>query len=199
MAYQLARAVRCRKSETGLAATLRMALSSTSGAVHSTVKDIATGFVELGGGHYSHDYAGWPDGYRGTAVYYTGTVGAHATITAAVAAAAIVVRATVGVNPGDNLLANPTLTGTGDTAMDEDTGGVDNLRYVSSGVGVDAATIRVYLKSDYDAGTYTLRGKSTTKADGRWLYPVYVTAGLTYTITFAKPGAYQVSAKEVTV
>lgn len=89
--------------------------------------------------------------------------------------------------------------GDGDTPIDHDTGGADNLRYVASGVGVDDATVRAYLKADYDANVYTERGRTHTRSDGRWAEPMYLNAGLTYTVTFSKPGTYQVSTKDVTV
>ena len=89
--------------------------------------------------------------------------------------------------------------GDGDTAVDHNTGGADNLRYVASGAGVDQATVRAYLKSDYDAGVYAERGRTLTRPDGRWSHALYLDAGLTYTVTFSKPGVYEVSKKDVTV
>jgi hypothetical protein len=88
--------------------------------------------------------------------------------------------------------------GTGTVPVDHDTGGTDNLRYVvpGGGSGVDGGAVRAYLKSDYDAGTYAERGRSTTGADGRWLTPIYLTTGLVFTFTFSKPGVYAVSTKE---
>jgi hypothetical protein len=82
--------------------------------------------------------------------------------------------------------------------VDHDTGGTDNLRYVvpGGGSGVDGGAVRAYLKSDYDAGTYAERGRSTTGADGRWLTPMYLSTGLIFTFTFSKPGVYAVSVKE---
>lgn len=91
--------------------------------------------------------------------------------------------------------------GGGNTAVDHNTGGTDNLRYVAGSppAGVADATIRAYLKSEYDAGTYVERGRAATKSDGRWARPMYLTAGLTYAVTFAKPGVYEVSRKDVSV
>jgi hypothetical protein len=88
--------------------------------------------------------------------------------------------------------------GTGTVPVDHDTGGTDNLRYVvpGGGSGVDGGAVRAYLKSDYDAGTYAERGRSTTGADGRWLTPMYLSTGLIFTFTFSKPGVYAVSVKE---
>jgi len=95
------------------------------------------------------------------------------------------------------------LNGTGDTAVDHNTGGADNLRVTTSGgVGVDNVTIKAYLKSDYDAGnngdTY-IQGRGITKADGRWTYPIYLDAGSTYKIVFYKQGEYKVTTAEVTI
>ena len=42
-------------------------------------------------------------------------------------------------------------------------------------------------------------GSTFTRADGRWARPMYLDAGQTYTITFSKPGANQVSTADVTV
>jgi hypothetical protein len=89
--------------------------------------------------------------------------------------------------------------GDGDTTVDHNTGGADNLRYVAAGVGVDQAAVRAYLKSDYDAGVYAERGRTVTRPDGRWARPLYLDAGLTYTVTFSKPGVYEVSTKDVTL
>src|SRR5687768_2527866 len=89
--------------------------------------------------------------------------------------------------------------GDGDTSVDHNTGGADNLRYVAAGVGVDQAAVRAYLKSDYDAGVYAERGRTVTRPDGRWARPMYLDAGLTYTVTFSKPGVYEVSTKDVTL
>jgi hypothetical protein len=90
-------------------------------------------------------------------------------------------------------------TGDGDTAVDHNTGGTDALLYSYGGTGIDNGTIRAYLKSDYDAGTYTLRGQTVTGSDGRWAKPMYLNSGLTYTLTFEKPGAYGVTEQEVTI
>jgi hypothetical protein len=61
-------------SQTGL--SLKAGLIDTAGVIHATHRDITAGFVEIGGGMYSWVYSSVPDGYRGSAVYYTGTLGA---------------------------------------------------------------------------------------------------------------------------
>lgn len=72
--------------------------------------------------------------------------------------------------------------GSGDTAVDHNTGGTDNLRVVQNGVGVDGVTLRAYLTSDYNAGTYDVQATATTKSDGRWTAPMFLDSGFIYTI-----------------
>lgn len=67
----------------------------------------------------------------------------------------------------------------------------------SGGSGIEGATVRAYLKSEYDAGTYTVRATTTTLADGSW-GPVYLSEGLTYTLVFHKPGVYGPDTQEIT-
>ena len=90
--------------------------------------------------------------------------------------------------------------GTGDTVVNHDTGGVDNLRAVTvGGAGIDAVIINAYLKTEYDAGSRIVRGSSLTKSDGRWLYDMMLSTGLTYTFIFYKEAAYGPNSKEVTI
>jgi hypothetical protein len=75
-------------------------------------------------------------------------------------------------------------TGSGDTAVDHDTGGTDALRVVDSdGNGVDDVTIRAYLTTDYESSTYTVQGTTYTGTDGRWVAPLYLDVGV-YTLVF---------------
>jgi hypothetical protein len=83
-------------------------------------------------------------------------------------------------------------------AVNEDTGGTDNLRYMYNGQPISGATIRAYTKADYTAGTYTLRGKTTTNDEGRWTTPIYLDDGVAYTLVFNKHGEYGPTAVEVT-
>lgn len=95
-----------------------------------------------------------------------------------------------------------TLLGSGDTAVNHNTGSADNLRYTYAAAGVDDGQIKAYLKADYDAGNVGasyVRGSSVTGPDGRWLRPIYLNTGFTYTIVFYKQGRYAVSTKEVTI
>lgn len=53
------------------------------------------------------------------------------------------------------------------------------------------AQVRVYLKSDYDAGRLNSPvGITTTDAFGNWLNPILVVPGFTYTARLEVPGAY---------
>lgn len=89
-------------------------------------------------------------------------------------------------------------TGAGAIAVDHDTGGTDVLRYVDGGgAGVGGAAVRAYVKADYDAGRYVERGRTVTRADGRWSQPLYLDAGVTYAVTFAKPGVFQMGRRDV--
>jgi hypothetical protein len=89
--------------------------------------------------------------------------------------------ATSAANPG---------TGDGDVPVNHDTGGTDALAYKRNGTGVDNATIRAYTTADYSAGTLTLRARTTTDSNGRWVAPLYLNDGVSYTIVFEKPGVY---------
>jgi hypothetical protein len=83
--------------------------------------------------------------------------------------------------------------------LDEDYGATDALRYMTPGGSpIENAQIRVYYKSDYDAGTLdTPVGVSKTNAFGRWNNPVLVTPGFTYTVQFFKPNDFGPDTTEV--
>lgn len=61
MAYELVSSISLGPTNTGL--TLKAQLVDTVGA--NVGAGILTGFVEIGGGDYLWDYAGFPDGFRG--------------------------------------------------------------------------------------------------------------------------------------
>lgn len=89
--------------------------------------------------------------------------------------------------------------GSGDTPVNEDTGGTDALAYkTSGGAGIQGATIRAYLTSEYNAGVYTVRGQTTTTADGGWSAPMMLEADTSYTLVFYKAGAYGPDIETVT-
>lgn len=80
--------------------------------------------------------------------------------------------------------------GIGPTVVDHNYGGIDNLRYIKNGVGVDNACIYCYLKSDFDAGRLDnqyIVARTTTRVDGRWERPMMLDPG-EYTLMFFKQG-----------
>lgn len=132
---------------------------------------ITGGFAEIGAGIYQ--WTGTvPDGTVALTATSAGTAGVigHAVIawTAAVVAT----------------------SGDGDTDVDHNTGGTDNLRFVTAGgQGIDGATITAYLASDYDAGAYVVRGQTMTKSDGRWVAQLRLNTGLEYVFRFEVVGS----------
>lgn len=58
---------------TGL--SLKAALVNTAGTPHATHRDLSAGFAEIGANKYAWSYESHPDGFRGTVVFYTGTLG----------------------------------------------------------------------------------------------------------------------------
>ena len=97
------------------------------------------------------------------------------------------------------------LLGTGDTAVDHNTGAdgsydEDYLQAVYAGNPVDNAMIEAYqcTLAQYNAGNRGGRkGKSETKTDGRWLRPMMLDHGFTYTIVCYKQGAFQPYAVQI--
>lgn len=92
--------------------------------------------------------------------------------------------------------------GSGQVMISHNFGGADNLSYqTSTGFGVVDATVRVYLKSDYDAGNTGnnyIRGTTTTVVGGRWHKGIFVDAGQ-YVVQFVKAGAYGPDTTNITV
>lgn len=97
--------------------------------------------------------------------------------------------------------ANLTVGGTGTTPpapftntvqVDHNYPTTDNLRYMApDGTPIQGAQIRVYLKSDYDAGRLSSPvGVSLTDAFGRWTNPVLVNPGFSYTVQFFLPNQF---------
>jgi hypothetical protein len=87
------------------------------------------------------------------------------------------------------------------TKVDHNYGGSSNLRYLTaSGTPVEAAVIRVFRKSDYDQGRTDV-ALATTHTDplGGWALPVFLTAGYSYVLVFAKEGLYGPDKVEITV
>jgi hypothetical protein len=94
-------------------------------------------------------------------------------------------------------------TGQGNTNVNHNTGGADNLRYTTAtGAGISAAIVKAFLKTDYDAGHKTdafVKGRTFTDINGRWLADLYLDFGYTYTILFYKSGTFGPDTKEVTL
>jgi hypothetical protein len=65
----------------------------------------------------------------------------------------------------------------------------NDLAYVSpAGSPIENAQVRVYLKSDYDAGKLDAPiGFTTTNAFGGWVNPILVKPGFTYVARFETP------------
>lgn len=71
--------------------------------------------------------------------------------------------------------------GSGIVEVDHDTGGTDNLRYVTAnGIGIDNAVIYAFLRADWDAGNRgiaAVRARSLTNVEGRWEWPMLLDPG----------------------
>jgi len=79
--------------------------------------------------------------------------------------------------------------GGGSIAINQNTGGVDNLRYVDSGGnGVEGASVLIYLAINWPGNPSQVEATATTGPDGRWLSPAFVQSG-TYVAVFTKIGA----------
>ena len=79
--------------------------------------------------------------------------------------------------------------GAGPIAINQNTGGSDNLRYVNAdGSPVAGAAIVIYLATDWPANPQNIVARATTGSDGRWLAPAFVASG-TYVAVFTRPGA----------
>jgi hypothetical protein len=82
-------------------------------------------------------------------------------------------------------------TGDGDTPVNHNTGGTDNYQILDDNdSGVDNATIKAYLTSEFDAdpSSATLRGTTYTDSEGRWVAPLMLNTGLAYTVTIRGDG-----------
>lgn len=89
--------------------------------------------------------------------------------------------------------------GGGHVPINQDTGGADTFTVKDgSGAGIENALVMAYVKAEYDAGTFTLRGQTTTKADGTWNANLMLNDGIEYTLVFYKPGAFGPSTATVT-
>jgi len=76
--------------------------------------------------------------------------------------------------------------GIGAIAINQNTGGTDNLRYTDAqGNGIDNATILIFQSTDYPGNPTAVIATSVTGPDGRWLNPCFVSSG-TYVAVFFK-------------
>ena len=85
--------------------------------------------------------------------------------------------------------------------VDHNFGTIDALQFVTeSGAPIPNATIRIFRSPDFDAG---LRDVplfiAETRADGRWVRPVYLEPGMNYTLLFDKPAAFSSQPVVITV
>ncbi len=79
--------------------------------------------------------------------------------------------------------------GSGPTAINHNTGGTDNLRYVErSGAGIGGASVLIYQAGDWPANPSRVQAVATTGPNGRWVAPAFVSAG-TYVAVFTIIGA----------
>lgn len=91
-------------------------------------------------------------------------------------------------------------TGNGNTAVNHDTTGANEFTYEDEeGSGIGGASIRAYLKTEYDAGTFTLRGETSTLDSGKWFANLDLNSGVTYAIRFEKPGLFGPTVKDMLV
>ena len=85
------------------------------------------------------------------------------------------------------------LIGSGVIEVDHDTGGTDNLQYVTAnGIGIDNATIYAFLRADWDAGSHgmdAVRAQSITNVAGRWERPMLLDPGW-YVMYYFKQSAW---------
>lgn len=176
----------------------------TTWIIHATLRDIATGFDEAGQGYYDWVTALMPDGMRGTVYYYTGTLGAATDFDGVVIVTTTVVSPQETENADvktSTVEAGGSGAGDGSIEVDEGYGGDDALSYVRLGVPVDNATVRAYLKSDYDVGNTGLayiRAETTTTTEGKFTAPLMLDPAV-YTFVYFKQGAFGPDTLTVTV
>jgi hypothetical protein len=85
-------------------------------------------------------------------------------------------------------------------ALTADTGGPNNLQYISQGgTPIKDARIRVYKKIDWDTRNFAnVVGTTLTLGDGTWKDPVFVQPGETYTVVYSKVNEFGPNTAEVT-
>lgn len=93
------------------------------------------------------------------------------------------------------------LIGEGTTSIDHNFGGTDNYRVTASGTPLSDVDIRVFVRTDYDAGLRANKhivGQSRTGTDGRWVSIIRLDPG-NYVIEFSKTGQYRTNTANITV
>lgn len=92
--------------------------------------------------------------------------------------------------------------GSGNTLVNEDTGGTDELQVVDGNSnGIQDVSILAYVASEFAANprTAVVRATATTSADGRWKSPyMMLESGTTYTLYFFKAGVYGPATTNIT-
>ena len=134
-----------------------------------------------------HDFTG--PNYDGTYFFYVDVAGSLSTFYTVIAVDTLGNQSAPsppfqpGTPPPDELSA---------VKIDSDYGSPGALTYrTQSGHPIEAAIIRVYLKTDFDLGnTQNPIAITQTTEHGRWVNPLYLTTGYTYVVQFAKPGLY---------
>ncbi len=144
-----------------------------------------------------------PSGMIGGTIYWTGTAESFPLASSASSAASVAMNGgnvnvnvtqwngtAVSLNGGlPNVNAGDAGAGGGPIAINHNTGGTDNLRYVnSSGNGVEGARVLIYLATNWPSQPDLVQAAAATGPDGRWLSPAYVQSG-TYVAVFTKIGA----------
>lgn len=182
MPKQRAFSINLGPSFTGLALAAQPILPSGAAAG----PPITDGFVEIGSGNYLWTTTALANDFVG-GIRFSTTAG--------------VLVAFIDVNAAPATVVD-VLTGGGSVQTDHNYGGPDALSYkTAAGVGIDNAIIRVYLKSDYDAGntaTQYRKAETLTDANGRWTKAVFLDPG-TYTVVCFKQGAYGPDTIDLTV
>ena len=97
MAYARSFGVALGSSQTSL--TLLATLIDQAGTLDGTIKDVTSGFTEIGVGNYQWYYATIPDAFRGLAVFHVGTIGAGSDFTGVTVKAVDQINAEVSNNP----------------------------------------------------------------------------------------------------
>ncbi len=160
-------------SQTGLAASLRAAIMSQAGTIHATERDIASGFVEVAAGNYSFAYTP-PASYTGSAVFYTGTLGAATDFTG------VTVKAIADAAPDAHLTAQqvrdamklaPSVGAPADGSIDSELDALSELLNSAPTITVSSPVAR-------DGKIALIRGDDYLNADNRRLALLNVTTGL---------------------